>query len=618
MAENAGEMSGATPSSTPSRKKRSIVVNLSLLVVISIVIASAVAYIATSGTQKKFYEEEKASQMKAYAGVIAIASGNAVASRKNDTLRMIVEDVVSDERQISHLAIFDSGWNVLYENGAGGKAVSLIAERLKADEKKIGRSYFIPAFRADGAKFSMAVAKIGIYLGEGPDKEHVSGYVALTYRPKPLLELERARQIEILGESVAKTVRSLIDRFIFSEAKEILVELRKNNPDIVFCYVIDPDSYVMIHPDEEMEGRELDDPETKAAQRVDSRRKVIMRERVDAEWGRIVDSSFLIESDGMKTGVLRVGYSLERLYGRAARARAIAAAIVFAFLCAAVAASVAVSRRFAKPILYLADTAREIGRGNLDLNVAVSTGGLEIQELAGSFNEMIRGIKEKQQIKDTFSRYVSRQVADELLRDMDNISLGGETKDVTILFSDIRGFTTISEKLPADLVVGLLNEYFNSMVDVVFEFEGTLDKFIGDAIMAIYGSPVKHPDDPMRAVKSALKMKRKLDELNEKWINEDGLNPIKIGIGIHTGPVVAGNIGHSQRLEYTVIGDNVNLASRLESLTKQYHIPIVISGSTYELVKDSVNARHIDSVTVKGKSKPVEVYELLGLIESES
>jgi len=613
MAENTGEVTGGAAAAAPAKRKRSIVFNLALLVVVSIMISSAAAYLATSRIQSEFYAGEKASQIKAYAEVIATASRNAVAARKTDTLRAIVEEIAGDERQISHLIIFDSDWNPLYDNGPGKKTIEDVAARLRRDAKKMGRSYFIPRADIDGAEYNLVAAKIGIYLDEGPGKEHVSGYAALTYRPRPMLDVERARQIEILGESVAKTVRSMIDRFIFTEAKDILIELRKSNPDIVFCYVIGPDNYVMIHPNPEMEGRELKDAATLAAQKVDANRKVIMRRYRDEKWGRIVDSSFLIESDGTKTGVLRIGYSMERLYARVARVRAIMAFVIFVFIVMAAGAAAAVSRRFAKPILYLAETARQIGRGNLDMTVSVTTGGREIQELAGSFNEMIRGLKEKQQIKDTFSRYVSRQVADELLRDMDNISLGGETKEVTILFSDIRGFTTISEKLPADLVVGLLNEYFNSMVDVVFEYEGTLDKFIGDAIMAIYGSPVRHDDDPMRAIKSALKMKQKLDELNEKWMNKDGLSPIQIGIGINTGNVVAGNIGHSQRLEYTVIGDNVNLASRLESLTKEFKSPIVISGSTYEKVKDQVEAKLLDSVKVKGKTVPVDVYELIGL-----
>jgi adenylate cyclase len=151
------------------------------------------------------------------------------------------------------------------------------------------------------------------------------------------------------------------------------------------------------------------------------------------------------------------------------------------------------------------------------------------------------------------------------------------------------------------------------MVDVVFEFEGTLDKYIGDALMAVFGSPVVHADDPLRAVQTALKMREELIALNKKWTEKDGLPPICIGIGINTGNVISGNIGHLQRMEYTVIGDNVNIASRIEGLTKQYDCSIIISESTYELVKDQVSVHPLESVKVKGKNIPILVYELMSM-----
>jgi adenylate cyclase len=180
------------------------------------------------------------------------------------------------------------------------------------------------------------------------------------------------------------------------------------------------------------------------------------------------------------------------------------------------------------------------------------------------------------------------------------------------LFSDIRSFTSISEKMDAKALVSLLNEYFTEMVDVVIKEDGVVDKYIGDAIMAVFGAPVTKKDDAIHAVRAAVGMRKALAHLNEK-LKERGMKPLKTGIGVHTGEVVAGNIGSEKRMEYTVIGDTVNLASRLESSTKELGVPVLISNDTYQLVKDHIDARAVKEITVKGREKPVMTYEVLGL-----
>jgi adenylate cyclase len=192
------------------------------------------------------------------------------------------------------------------------------------------------------------------------------------------------------------------------------------------------------------------------------------------------------------------------------------------------------------------------------------------------------------------------------------VQLGGETLTATILFSDIRSFTSISEKMDAKQLVSLLNEYFTEMVDVVIKEDGVVDKYIGDAIMAVFGAPVPKKDDAVHAVRAAVGMRKALAALNEK-LKQRGMKPIRTGIGIHTGEVVAGNIGSEKRMEYTVIGDTVNLASRLESSTKELGTPVLVSQDTYDLVKDHVDARPVKEITVKGREKPVMTYEILGL-----
>lgn len=217
------------------------------------------------------------------------------------------------------------------------------------------------------------------------------------------------------------------------------------------------------------------------------------------------------------------------------------------------------------------------------------------------------------EIRKMFSSYVAKRIVDELIRDPSKAKLGGERKEITVMFSDVRGFTSFSEKHQPEEVVSLLNEYLGAMTDIVFEHEGTLDKFVGDAIMALWGAPVGQPDHAERAVRCALAMVGRLDQLQKKWAAE-GKHVIDIGIGINTGEMVVGNMGaEGKKMDYTVIGDNVNLAARLEGLTRQYNNHIIISELTYEKVKDIVQVNELGSVTVKGKEKPVVIYDLVGL-----
>lgn len=182
---------------------------------------------------------------------------------------------------------------------------------------------------------------------------------------------------------------------------------------------------------------------------------------------------------------------------------------------------------------------------------------------------------------------------------------------VTVFFSDIRGFTPMSEALSAEQVVHILNEYFTAMTSIIFKYQGTLDKYMGDAIMAIWGAPIEIPDHAERAVLAAVEMGEKMKELQAKWRME-GKREVNIGIGINSGEVVVGNIGSNERLEYTAIGDNVNLTQRLESVAEKGQI--LISAATYERVKHKVNAVMLDPIKVKGKAEKVMAYSVQGLL----
>ncbi len=219
-------------------------------------------------------------------------------------------------------------------------------------------------------------------------------------------------------------------------------------------------------------------------------------------------------------------------------------------------------------------------------------------------------------IRNTFSKFVSQDIVEELLNNPESITLGGSRKEVTVFFSDVRGFTTISEKLSPEELVQLLNEYLSEMTELIIDYRGTIDKYMGDAIMAFWGAPVKNDDHAYYACVAALAQARKLSELQLRW-KERNIPVLNIGIGINTGPAVIGNMGSSRRMDYTLMGDTVNLGSRLEGITKTYGVKICISEFTYEKVKDRVYARELDLVRVKGKLEPVRIYELMGLVNEE-
>ncbi len=213
-------------------------------------------------------------------------------------------------------------------------------------------------------------------------------------------------------------------------------------------------------------------------------------------------------------------------------------------------------------------------------------------------------------MKKAFSNYVSADLVAQIMKNPDSLTLGGEKREISVLFSDIRGFTSLSEKLSPEALVLVLNEYLNPMTRIVLEEKGTLDKYIGDAIMAIYNAPLDVAGHADHACRSALKMMVKLDELNRSFIERD-IQAIDIGIGINSGDAVVGNMGASMRFDYTAIGDNVNLASRLEGLNKMYGTHILVSESTKLLAGSDLPFREIDLVAVKGKQQPVPIYELM-------
>lgn len=225
--------------------------------------------------------------------------------------------------------------------------------------------------------------------------------------------------------------------------------------------------------------------------------------------------------------------------------------------------------------------------------------------------------REKRRVKRLFSRYVSKDVYHQLLASPKEAALGGERREMSVLFSDMRGFTTLSESGEAEDLVRQLNQYFTRMVQVVFAHRGTVDKFVGDMVMALYGAPLDDPDHADHAVQTALAMVHELQDLNRRWAVE-GRVALDIGIGINTGEMIAGNIGSDTIMSYTVIGDNVNLGARLESLNKEFGTRILISESTRRQLKGQYDIRPLGDVTVKGKTRAVAVFEVRSEMQGEA
>jgi adenylate cyclase len=249
-------------------------------------------------------------------------------------------------------------------------------------------------------------------------------------------------------------------------------------------------------------------------------------------------------------------------------------------------------------------------KGGVWLNMTQPLLTMAVALFAGTTYQYFVEGREKRVVKALFGRYVSRDVFKQLIDHPELAELGGRRREMTVLFSDIRGFTSVTEKGQPEELVAQLNEYFSTMVEVVFRHQGTVDKFVGDMVMALFGAPVDDPDHVEHALAAAVDMVAELANLNRKWLSE-GRVQLDIGIGVNSGEMIAGNIGSSSIMSYTVIGDNVNLGSRLESLNKDFRTRIIISGATRDRLRTAYPTRSLGEVTVKGKSRPVSIFEVV-------
>ena len=266
------------------------------------------------------------------------------------------------------------------------------------------------------------------------------------------------------------------------------------------------------------------------------------------------------------------------------------------------------------PLRRLSTGMARAGQGDLSVHLPIDSND-EMGDLTVRFNAMLRELEQGQRMRDLFGRYVSKEVANQVLEN--GAELGGVNTSATTLFADIRDFTGLSERLPAEEVVNILNRYYTRMVDVIVTEGGLVNKFGGDSLLAIFGVPIRQPDHALRAVRAAWQMTRALGEFNAEQLSL-GLPALSIGVGIASGEVVAGNVGGKARLEYTVIGDPVNLASRLQTLTKELGEPVILSQQTQQEISltstKSADLHSLGKVDVRGKQQAVEVFALKGIV----
>lgn len=434
-----------------------------------------------------------------------------------------------------------------------------------------------------------------------------------------LLRGSMQKEIELRGQSIARTIAQISVDPLAIKDDLYLAQFMSNavkGEDILYALIVDETDSIRAHNEmQKWWGKPYEVPAGLRPLGQDSLLSQVYTMPAGAE---VADIGVPIISAGKKIGELHIGVSRQRLKETLALTLTVMLVIGLVALLIGVFGASFLSHHITGPLHSLLDGVKAVANGNLNYQIR-STSHDEIGTLTSAFNSMVASLKEKELIKDAFRRYVSKQVAEEIFREPGKYISGlkGEKRKIAVLFADIRGFTPMTERLPPEEVVAILNQYLSRMTDVVFRHQGTLDKFIGDCLMAVFGAPVDLKDSVKRAVSTSIEIQREVDRINLQRL-EQGKEPIYIGIGVNLGTAIAGNIGSQERMDYTVIGDSVNLASRLQSYANENSIPIIISEEVYEATKDMIIAEELPLIKVKGKEQLVKAYQLKQLREIKS
>lgn len=380
--------------------------------------------------------------------------------------------------------------------------------------------------------------------------------------------------------------------------------------DLQTAFLFDREGALLAHPDLESIGK-----------REDSAHLEIVKEALKGKTSNGLTHYFDPMSSEMKIGAFRlVGFGGLGVVVEVPEAKAFEAAhrvqyqavlVGFVILCFAFLIGYFFSDSIAWPLKQLVHASQKIRGGDFSVNIKPRTRD-ELADLGLAFNDMAVGLAERDRVKMVFNKFHNKEIVERLLSG--EVKLGGERRKAVIFFSDIRGFTTLSESMTPEKVVEMLNEYMTRMVTIIRKHGGIVDKYVGDAIMALWGVPLTGPADARNALMACIEMRQELDRLNEvrKSRNEPFLY---IGMGLNYGDVTAGNIGSEEKMEYTVIGDAVNIASRIESLTKTQGTDLLVADSIFDLLKNHFIFRPCEAITLRGKSGLTQVHEVLGYLD---
>jgi len=415
-------------------------------------------------------------------------------------------------------------------------------------------------------------------------------------------------QLLDLGESMVRHACNNAGGDIVRDDEIPLFQLVKNiadNEQVLFALITDHKHVVKAH--NRMEGLDK--------RFVKPEKKTTLREKEDLTAG-ILDlngeAALFFEApvryQKIRVGEVYVAISQKKIYQSIHEAEAFVGLLALLMTALGILLSLGLSMYFSKPIRQLGESTRALGLGNFSHRVRMKRND-EFSDLAYAFNRMAEDLEVKEKIKDSFGRYVTPEIVEMILANPDKQWMKGSKVDATVLFVDIRGFTSLSENVDPEAVVELLNDYLTRVTNAVIKYGGHLNKFLGDEAMAVFGAPLANPYHSEAAVKAALEIQKEMEDLNEKRKIDQAT--IGVGVGVNSGEMVAGNLGSAKKMEYTVIGDNVNVASRLTSIAKGGEI--LITKGSYDLLPNTewVRIEERGSVPVKGRKGEVTIYQVM-------
>lgn len=422
---------------------------------------------------------------------------------------------------------------------------------------------------------------------------------------------ENGPALATLGIPLVRDDKDQVTHILLVDFSLALIQKSFANESERTLFLVDRNGRLMAHPDEKLVMAQTDfATEVMVARALPDqqpRRQIVAtdprtKEEIVGAYVKLDHLGVIVFSEIAKSTIVAPAYEMKRnAFKTAGIILSVAIVLIFLF-----------SMTLTGPIEVLATLVRMVSKGNFDIKASEKIKGWvedEVHDLAHAFDSMTEGLKERDKVKNLFSKFHGSSVAEDLIKN--DVGVGGQNKEVTVFFSDIRGFTAFSENRSPEEVVEMLNEYFEIMVGIINRHHGVVDKFIGDAIMAVWGAPHTTETDTQNALMACLEMRVALVDLNAKRASR-GQEPIRIGMGLHCGPAISGTIGSTERMEYTVIGDTVNMTSRIEASTKAFGADLLVSQAVIDKIGPDYLVDSAGEATVKGKSEPLRLYKVRG------